>query len=154
MVNLKESGIRGLRMWLIPFTTLVVAVAAVWQSGKDETAALQGVWQAKSATMAGKAVPSEIVQQLRLEIRGRGYLVMTSAGPDEGHLEIDDQANPKRMKIIGQRGPNKDRTVLAVYEVQGNRLRISYLMRGTDYPTDFTSTTENKHFVVEYERKP
>lgn len=133
---------------------VVVAGAAVWQARQDETAALQGVWLAKSASMAGKAVPSEIVQQLRLEIRGRGYVVMTSAGPDEGQLEIDDQANPKRMKIIGQRGPNKDRVVLAVYEVQGNRLKISYLMRGNDYPADFTSTAENKHFVVEYERKP
>lgn len=142
-------------MGLVQFTLLIMVTAAtVWQAGKNEPAALQGVWLAKSATMAGKAVPGEIVQQLRLEIRGREYVVMTSAGPDEGLLEIDDQANPKRMRIIGQRGPNKDRTVLAVFEVQGNRLKISYLMRGTDYPADFTSTAENKHFVVEYERKP
>lgn len=119
----------------------------------DETAPLQGTWLVKSATMAGEPVAQEIVQQLRLEIRGLSYTVTTAAGPDEGKLELDAKASPKRMKIIGVRGPNKDRTILAVYELTGDELKISYLMRGEKYPTDFTSTAENKHFVVVYERK-
>jgi uncharacterized protein (TIGR03067 family) len=119
----------------------------------DDATELQGTWQVKSATLAGEPVAAEIVRQLRLEIRGRSYSVTTTAGPDEGKLELDAKASPKRMKFIGVRGLNKDRTLLAVYELNGDELKISYLMRGETYPTDFTSTAENKHFVVVYERK-
>ncbi|HMP02596.1 MAG TPA: TIGR03067 domain-containing protein [Gemmatales bacterium] len=133
----------------------------------DDLDDLQGAWVVQSAVMAGRPVPAEISSRLRLEIKDKAYTVVTASGDsDKGKLELDAAVSPKRMKIIGEEGPNKGRTLGAIYEIKADTLKISYLMPrldrradkrederpATEYPADFTSTRENRHFVVIYER--
>ena len=56
------------------------------------------------------------------------------------------------MTITGTDGPSKGKTLPAVYEVDGDSLKVCYTLDGKDPPTEFKSTAENKTLLVTYKR--
>jgi uncharacterized protein (TIGR03067 family) len=57
------------------------------------------------------------------------------------------------MDIIGTEGPNKGKTILAVYELSGDTLKVCYALEGPTRPTDFTTRGDAKRFLVTYQRE-
>jgi uncharacterized protein (TIGR03067 family) len=57
------------------------------------------------------------------------------------------------LDIIGTDGPNKGKTFLAIYERDGDTLRICYDLSGKNRPKDFKSPEGTQHFLVTYKRE-
>ena len=57
------------------------------------------------------------------------------------------------MDITGTEGPNKGKTFLAVYELDGDTLRICYDLSGKSRPTEFKTTEGTQLFLVSYKRE-
>ena len=57
------------------------------------------------------------------------------------------------MDVIGTDGPNKGKTFLAIYELEGDMLRICYDLAGKTRPTAFATEQGTKLFLVRYRRK-
>jgi hypothetical protein len=55
------------------------------------------------------------------------------------------------MDIVGTEGPNKGKTFPAIYELEGDTLRICYALEGTKRPTEFKVTGE-KVLLVTYKK--
>ena len=72
---------------------------------------------------------------------------------DEGTLKLKPKAKPKEMDIIGTDGPNKGKTFLAIYERDGDTLRICYDLGGESRPTEFKTKEGTKQFLVTYKRE-
>ena len=49
-------------------------------------------------------------------------------------------------------GPNKGKTFLAIYEIDGDTLRVCYDLAGKNRPTEFSTSKERPFFLVIYRR--
>src|ERR671931_19222 len=54
------------------------------------------------------------------------YTVDFAGGQDKGTVAVDVAKKPKQMTIAGTDGPNKGKTIPAVYELSGDMLKICY----------------------------
>ena len=90
---------------------------------------------------------------MTLTIADGKYVVTVQGKDDAGTLTLDAAKTPKTMVIKGVDGPNKDRTIPAIYELKGDTLKICYAMKGTNHPDKFESTKENGFFLAVYQRK-
>jgi uncharacterized protein (TIGR03067 family) len=57
------------------------------------------------------------------------------------------------MDIEGTKGPNKGKTILAIYELKDDTLRICYDLSGKKHPKEFKTKEGTQLFLVEYKRE-
>jgi uncharacterized protein (TIGR03067 family) len=129
--------------------TLVVGVAAEEPDDK----AMHGTWTPLSAELAGAAMPPAVVKSIVLKLDSGKYEVSVGGKLDRGTYTLDPAAKPKAMIIRGTEGPNRDKTFLCIYTIEGDTLRVCYDLSGKMHPTEFMTTPANQLYLVTYTRK-
>jgi uncharacterized protein (TIGR03067 family) len=119
--------------------------------GKDE--GIDGTWIPSEAELGGKKFPDEVRKSIKLVIKGDEYVVTVGNLPDRGTCKVDQKAKPKALDITGAEGPNKGKTILAIYERDGDTLRVCYDLTGQSRPKEFTSKPGTQLFLVTYKRQ-
>jgi uncharacterized protein (TIGR03067 family) len=100
--------------------------------------------------MAGRPFPEAVRKTIRLEVKGDQYKVTIGKAVDRGTTKLDPAAKPKALDIVGSDGPNKGKTILAIYERDGDKLKVCYELGGKGRPKEFKSTEKSMLFLVEY----
>ena len=119
---------------------------------KDDATAMVGKWAITSAELAGQALPAEVTKSMTL-ILEKGKYTLKSPSPDDiGTTSIDATKTPKEIDIKGSEGPNKGRTMLAIYILEGETMKICYDTEGKKRPTEFKTAKGTKQFLAEYMR--
>ena len=126
-------------------------VGWAWGGGAD-LKPLQGTWTPVAGEMTGLPLPEEFLRAAKLTIAGEKYSVTVSGKNDEGMLKLDAAKRPRAMDIIGTDGPNKGKTILAIYEVKGDVLKICYALDGKDRPKDFKTLPKTDLFLLIYKK--
>jgi uncharacterized protein (TIGR03067 family) len=72
---------------------------------------------------------------------------------DQGTVKLDASAKPKAMDITGTEGPNKGKMIPAIYERDGDTLRVCYNLNGKGRPTEFKTEKGTQLFLVTYTRE-
>ncbi len=117
-----------------------------------KTGELEGTWLPASAELAGKVLPDKTRSTIRLVVEGNKYLVSVGKTVDQGALIINSRATPKELDIIGTDGPNKGKTIHAIFENDGELLRICYDLSGESRPREFRTTEGTQLFLVTYRK--
>jgi uncharacterized protein (TIGR03067 family) len=120
---------------------------------KDAGASLEGTWLPSTAELAGQKFPDEITKTIKLTIKGAKYTVTVGKMIDKGTCKLDMSATPKTIDIVGTEGPNKGKTILAIYELTGDTLKVCYDLGGKARPTAFESKPDTQLFLVTYKRE-
>ncbi|HMF19869.1 MAG TPA: TIGR03067 domain-containing protein [Gemmataceae bacterium] len=115
--------------------------------------AIQGTWLPEAAELAGKVFSDKVRKTIKLVVKGDKYTVTVGDKIDKGTAKLNPSAKPKELDIIGTDGPNKGRTILAIYERNGDTLRICYDLGGKNRPTEFKTREGSKLFLVTYKRE-
>jgi uncharacterized protein (TIGR03067 family) len=135
---------------------LIASLAGISARAADDTKNLNGTWKPQHALLAGQLVPVPVLEAITLTIAGTNYevIVVTEKGPspDRGTLTFDLAANPKGMTITGVEGPNAGKSFPAIYELDGDSLRICYDLSGQQRPAEFKSAPATKLYLVTYQR--
>ena len=131
---------------------LIVACSPVAWSADDKDDKIEGTWLPSEAELAGKKYPDEIRKTIKLEVKGDEYTVTVGTQPDRGTCKRNPSAKPKALDITGTEGPNKGKTILAIYERDGDTLRVCYDLSGKSRPTEFSTKEGTKLFLVTYKR--
>jgi uncharacterized protein (TIGR03067 family) len=118
----------------------------------DDGKLLQGTWLPTAAELGEKPLDEETVKSIKLVIDGDKYTVTVGKAIDKGSTKIDPAAKPKTLDIMGTDGPNKGKTLLAIYELDGDTLRICYDLSGKARPTEFKTKKGEQLFLVTYKR--
>jgi len=71
---------------------------------------------------------------------------------DEGTVKIDGTKKPKTMDIVGTEGPNKGKTILSIFEFDGDKLKVCYDLGGKNRPEEFATKDGGLQFLVTYQR--
>ena len=113
--------------------------------------AIEGIWLPGMAELGGKEFPETVRKTITLEVKGDQYTVTSGKEIDRGTCKLDASAKPKRLDITGTEGPNKGKTILAIFERNGDKLRACYDLGGKNRPTEFKTTAGTQLFLVDYE---
>jgi len=139
----------------ISFITLVFAVslAAFAAEPTNDATAVQGKWRPTKAVLGGQPIPDAVVKSISLKLDNGKYEVFVGDSPDRGTYTLDSASEPKGMSITGTEGPNRGKTFPAIYELDGDTLRICYDLSGAKRPAEFKSVAGTKLYLVTYGRK-
>ena len=118
---------------------------------KDDAKAMNGLWTVEKAIFKGKDA-TDLFKEAKLTITDGKYSVDFAGTKDEGTLKIDADKKPKTIDIIGTEGPNKDKTIPSIYELDGDILKICYTLEGKDRPAAFESKEGTETLFVTYKR--
>jgi uncharacterized protein (TIGR03067 family) len=132
---------------------VILAVPFAFADDAGEGKKVEGTWKPVSAELAGKPFPDEVLKNMKLVISDGKYTVTIGEQSDEGTLKVDPAKKPQAMTITGTKGPNKDKKILAIYELKDNSLRICYDLSGEAHPKEFKTKPDSKLFLVEYKRQ-
>src|SRR6516225_10085148 len=94
---------------------VVLPCLALGDAPKGNDSTIDGTWLASSAELGGKKLPTT-TPGIKLTLDKGKYEVIAES-PDRGTVTYDTAAKPKAMDIKGTDGPNKGRTILAIYEL-------------------------------------
>ena len=134
--------------------TLVLSFALVAR-GDDakDSDTNEGTWLPSTAELGGKMFPDEVRKTIKLVIKDDKYTVTVGKQVDKGTVKLNPAAKPKEMDITGTEGPNKGRTIKAIYERDGDTLRVCYDLSGKSRPKDFKTGEGTQLFLVTYKRE-
>ena len=132
---------------------IAVATTNLLAADPPDNTPLRGNWIPVKAELGGQPMPDAVLKTISLKLGDGTYDVDVAGQPDKGTYAIDPAAKPKAMTIKGTEGPNKGRTIPAIYEVNGKTLRICYDLSGAQRPKEFKSETGTRLYLVSYQRK-
>jgi uncharacterized protein (TIGR03067 family) len=139
-----------------PFVLLALLLSLALAAGSSDAKdgdTNEGTWLPSEAELGGKKFPDEIRKSIKLVIEGDKYTVTVGKEVDKGTVKLNAAGKPKEMDITGIEGPNKGKTFLAIYERDGDTLRVCYDLSGKGRPTEFKTKEGTQLFLVTYKRK-
>ena len=125
-------------------------VFAPWQNQKadEDWKMIEGAWIPVVAELGGKPLPQEFLKDTKLVLADGHYTYIN----DHGTYKLIPGETPKAMDITGKEGPNQGKTLLAIYELTGDTLRICYDLEGKTRPSEFATKAGTQQLLVSYKR--
>lgn len=132
---------------------LAVASSAAGQEPADKTDKLLGTWRPTAGELSGQKVPDAVLKATQMVLGKGTYVVTVGDVVDQGTWKVDATTDPKNLDIVGTDGPNKGKTLLAIYRFDGDRLTVCYDLLGKQRPGAFETRQTQPYYLVTYERK-
>src|SRR5262249_4630145 len=116
---------------------------------------LQGAWVPIAANVSGKDL---IVGELRVKylvLDGHDYSIIDRSNQvvDRGEFLVNETCSPRTIDIVGRDGPNAGRSMLAIFELQRDRLTICYDLDGKSRPVNMEAQDDDQLLLsITYER--
>jgi uncharacterized protein (TIGR03067 family) len=121
---------------------------------KKELKMLEGSWATVSIEAAGQKVTDEDkIKSRKLSTKGNKYTLKVGDETVQGTIEINPTKKPKTIDVKPDSGSNKGKTLLGIYELDGDSLRICLALPGKDRPTALVTAAENGQQLVVYKRE-
>ena len=97
--------------------------------------------------------PDEVRKTIKLVVKDDKYTATVGSQVDQGTIKLNPATKPKEMDITGTEGPNKGKTILAIYQRDGDTLRVCYDLSGKNRPKEFKTKEGTQLFLVTYKRE-
>jgi len=142
----------------VVFALVSLGVASAQDdAGKKELKKFQGTWQVVSAQDSGNPVPEEVVQNLKIVIKGKQ---LTLKGVEDliqkfGKitLTIDPATTPKIIDFKIEAGSEKGNSFEGIYELKGKQLKIcSATVSGGNRPNEFKAESGSNRVLFVLKR--
>ena len=141
------------RILLAPLMIALLQAFAWSDAPQEDRKKIEGVWLPVEAEMAGLKFPDEVLKAMKLTMADGKYTVEVGKTLDKGTYKLVPNTKPGAVDIAGTEGPNKGKTLLAIYEWRGESLRVCYDLEGKNRPTEFKTEKNSKKFLVTYNRE-
>src|SRR3981081_297463 len=102
----------------------------------DAPRGLAGAWVPIAATVSGQELVLAELRVKYLVLDGHDYSIIDRSNQivDSGEYLVNDSATPWTIDIVGRDGPNAGRSMLAIFELRGDRLTVCYDLDGQRRP--------------------
>jgi uncharacterized protein (TIGR03067 family) len=118
------------------------------QKAEEDLKMIEGAWIPVVAELGGKPLPEEYLKDTKLVLTDGRYTYMN----DKGTYKLIPAEKLKAMDITGAEGPNQGKTLLAIYELTGDTLRICYDLEGKTRPSEFATKAGTQQLLVSYKK--
>lgn len=136
-------------VWIIALAVVLIGIGA---DRPDDGQAIQGNWRPLRAELGGVRMSEAVVKTIRLKLERGKYEAFVGDEPDRGTYVLDSKARPRAITVSGTEGPNRGKTFPAIYELDGDTLRICYDLSGAKRPAKFETTAGTRLYLVTYSR--
>src|SRR5947209_3708937 len=129
---------------------LLIAADKKDDAVKKDLDQMTGTWVVVSSESNGVKLPAEDVNKWRLVQKGEEWAFYEGdkvlvAGKDK----IDPGRTPKQVTVTLTAGPDKGKTVLGIYEIDGDTWKTCWADPGKERPTAFaTKPDSGQHSLV------
>ncbi|HZS44745.1 MAG TPA: TIGR03067 domain-containing protein [Blastocatellia bacterium] len=152
IVNNRFGKAIGVLFTSMALVTLGISFSMIGMGGDiNNSDNIQGTWLPSAAELAGNPFPEEIRKTIKLVVKDDKYIVTAFQAVDRGEIRLNPTASPKELDITGTEGPNQGKTIHAIYERNGNTLRICYDLTGNGRPTGFATQKGTQLFLITYQ---
>lgn len=101
---------------------------------------LNGSYVGGGGETNGKPFTKEELKDFKLTIKDNKYTLNTGTGESvQGIQTVDTTKSPKTIDATDGSGPNKGKTILGIYEINGDEFKVSFSMPDKPRPTKFTT---------------
>ncbi len=114
---------RSTLYFAVPILSAALALAA---DRPDDAKSIQGAWTPSKAELGGKPMPDAVLKTIKLKLDNGKYEASVAGQSDVGTYTLDVASKPKGMTVNGTEGPNQGKSFPAIYELDGDTLRICY----------------------------
>jgi len=121
-------------------TLATMGCSTASSGGSKDADKLAGTWKCRSATINGKPLPQDVVNQLQLNLTTDHY--QTKKGDQvlfDSVYSLDASKEPREINIVGTEGDLAGKTAQGIYEFGRDALTLCYTMPGKDRPKSFES---------------
>ncbi|MBZ5606687.1 MAG: TIGR03067 domain-containing protein [Acidobacteriia bacterium] len=101
---------------------------------------LQGCWTVIAMELDGEKTAAAMLADACIEIQGDRFTSTGMGAVYQGTLLLDTSANPWRIDMKFDAGPEKGNTNLGIYELDGDTWKLCLATRGRVRPSRFAST--------------
>jgi uncharacterized protein (TIGR03067 family) len=148
---------------LVSFTTCLFFLAAVAsslasaaedESTKNDLKNFEGTWEIKSLEIDGNKVDEKDAKKIQVINEANGVMAIEVDGKvkEHGQLKIYPTQKPKTVDLTATDGDSKGKTLLGIYEFDGDVRKVCYAPDGKERPTDFTAPAGSGRFLVVLKR--
>jgi uncharacterized protein (TIGR03067 family) len=110
---------------------------------------LEGTWTFDSVEAGGNKLPAEQFKTMSVTMEGTKYSVkLNDMVVEAATQKIDSSKSPKTMDVTVTEGPNKGKVYLAIYEINGDTLKVCFDPEGKKRPTEFKGDVGSQTLVV------
>ena len=115
---------------------------------------LEGTYTPVSMTQGGQAAPDNVIKAASFVIKGDTFVVrFTEKGKSEDKaatLVVDPDQKPVAIDMTPKDGPDAGKPILGIVKVEKDTVTMCWADETgrTKRPTEFSSTKENKHFLI------
>jgi len=119
-------------------------------AGKD-LQSMQGTWQLESFESSDKAKVD--IKKRTLFIGGEVFLIRDADRIIQaGTLRLVTARTPRRIDATVRKGQHMDNTMLGIYEVKGDTLKVCFDPEGEGRPGKFAAKAETAQYLATYKR--
>jgi uncharacterized protein (TIGR03067 family) len=149
---------RGKFLWVVVVASLAAGGALQGEGGKDAgedvLKKIQGTWKFASQELEGKPRPKEELANQTITFDGDKWTVRRDGKVVQaGTHKFDPGKKPAQVDAVVTEGEDKGSTMLGIYELKEDTLKVCFDPKGKERPTDFTSKAGRMTAVVEREKK-
>lgn len=130
---------------------LTFGTAAFADEKADAWKALKGTYTVEKAVLFGEE--NEDLKAAVLTLTDGKYEVDFGGQVSKGTIALGLDKKPKTMDIEELEGANKGKMIVAIYELDGDTLKVCYSLEGKDRPKAFESKKDTQTLYVVYKRK-
>jgi uncharacterized protein (TIGR03067 family) len=144
---------KGKLLFVLSVSLLVAADEP--KKDKKDLDLMQGTWQVVASESAGMKAPKENLEQAKLRLTLKGNKFVYKSGDKtllEGTFEIDPTKKPKLLDAKGTSPMGKVTATTGIYELNGDTMRVCFVVQGEKRPTVFVSKPGSKVTIIEYKR--
>jgi uncharacterized protein (TIGR03067 family) len=133
---------------------LIAAEPAKEDEAKKDLEKLQGSWTMAALEVDGKPVPEEKLKSSTLTIKKDKYIIKVGDSTHETTIKLDPSKKPKEIDMTFTEGPNKDKTLKGIYDIDGDTFKMCRgLTADKDRPGDFGTWPDTGMFLVTWKRQ-
>jgi uncharacterized protein (TIGR03067 family) len=149
---------RGKCLWIVAIASLAAGGTSLGGAGKEageqELKRIQGTWKFVSQEMEGKPRPPEEVAKLTITFTGDKWSVRESGKEVQaGTHKLDPSKKPAQIDAVVTEGEGKGSTMLGIYELKGDTMKVCFDPKGKERPTSFTAKAGQFAAVIQREKK-
>jgi len=119
---------------------------------KKDLDLMQGDWAVVEYVVDGVKLEDDNAQSIFRTVKGNQYTVYLYEKPlSSGTIKLDAGRKPKHIDSLPDKMP--DKSILGIYEIERDRMKVCYAAPGKDRPTEFESKKGSGHTFVIWERE-
>jgi uncharacterized protein (TIGR03067 family) len=132
---------------LVLASALVLVAAVGAQNAKKDLDALQGEWKPEKAQVGGVEAPPEVTAKMTARFKGDVLTIRHSDDPAK--FKLNPTKQPAEIDLFPI---HHKETLLGIYELSGDTLKLCITAEGGPRPTKFESPAKSKIALFVFKR--